>query len=196
MDTIRAVLPHLERTGGTLVVVGSAVDVLPLILMSPYVAAKSALSSFLDVLRAELRVKGSAVEVSEVRPGRVDSPFWRHATHPEDVTPPRLPPLTSYSADSVARAAVACAVRPGTMVTVGGSIVLLQVANKLARPLTERVLSLGARVGRAAASRDEAPNALWSASGDGSVKGGLGGRPLWAALRLAGSRPTGRVGDR
>jgi NAD(P)-dependent dehydrogenase (short-subunit alcohol dehydrogenase family) len=196
VDTIRAVLPHLERAGGTLVVVGSAVDVLPLILMGPYVAAKSALSSFLDVLRAELRAKGSDVTVSEVRPGPVDSPFWRHATHPEDVTPPRLPPLTSYSAESVARVVVACAVRPRTVVTVGGSILLLQVANKLARPLTERVLALGAMAGRATASTDEVANALWSASGDGTVKGGLAGRPsLWAALRLAGSRPHGLKHD-
>lgn len=131
-----------------------------------------------------------------MRPGPVDSPFWRHATHPEDVTPPRLPPLTSYSAESVARAVVACAVRPRTVVTVGGSILLLQVANKLARPLTERVLALGAMAGRATASTDEVANALWSTSGDGTVKGGLAGRPsLWAALRLAGSRPHGLKHD-
>ncbi len=191
VDTIRAALPHLEETGGTLVVVGSAVDVLPLILMGPYVAAKSALSSFLDVLRAELRAKHSSVTVSEVRPGPVDTPFWRHATHPADVTPPQLPPLTAYAAETVAQAVVACAVRPRRVVTVGGSILLLQAANKVARPVSERLLALAARVGRGAASGDDATNALWSASGDGTVDGGLSGRPsLWAAVRLAGSRPS------
>lgn len=86
--------------------------------------------------------------------------------------------------------------RPRRVVTVGGSIVLLQVANKLARPLTERVLALGAIFGRATASTDGATNGLWNASGDGAVKGGLAGRPsLWAALRLAGSRPDGLARD-
>ena len=190
VDTIRAALPHLERSRGRLVVVGSAVDTVSLTLLSPYVAAKRALEGFVESLRAELRSLDSPVTVSVVRPGAVDSPFWRHLTHPDGLTPPPLPPLVSYSAETVARAAVACAIEPRATVTIGGSTMLLEAANGLARPALERVLSLAARLGRGLAERDEVPNALWAPSGDGTVKGGIGGRPsLLAALRLRGSRP-------
>jgi NAD(P)-dependent dehydrogenase (short-subunit alcohol dehydrogenase family) len=184
VDTIRAVLPHLERSSGRLVVIGSAVDSVALSLLSPYVAAKSALDSFLESLRAELRGAGSEITVSVVRPGAVDSPFWRHLTHPADVTPPQIPPLTSYSPEAVARAAVACAIdrRPG--ITVGGSTLLLQAVNAVARPVTEAAMAAVARVGRPRATRDQAANALWEPSGDGTVDGGLSGRlSLYAALR-------------
>ena len=196
VDTIRAVLPALERSGGRLVVIGSAVDTIPLTLLSPYVAAKHALDGFLDALRGELRGSGSAISISAVRPGPVDSPFWRHLTHPDGATPPELPPLVSYTTESVARAVVACAIEPRRTVTVGGLTLVLQVATRLAKPLVERGLALGARFGRALASDDPAPDGLWEPSGDGELEGGLGGRPsLLTAVRLRNSLP-GRLPSR
>jgi NAD(P)-dependent dehydrogenase (short-subunit alcohol dehydrogenase family) len=64
INTIRAVLPQLERSHGRLVVVGSAVDAIPIVLLSPYVAAKQGLDGFLGSLRSELRASGSSVTVS------------------------------------------------------------------------------------------------------------------------------------
>src|SRR5687767_12574800 len=69
VDTIRAVLPHLERSAGTLVVLGSAADTVALPLMAPYVAAKHALDGFVSSLRAELRAQGSDLTLSVVSPG-------------------------------------------------------------------------------------------------------------------------------
>jgi short-subunit dehydrogenase len=185
VDTIRAVLPHLERTAGTLIVVGSAADTIALSLLSPYVAAKSGLDGFLESLRAELRATGSAVSLSVVRPGAVDSPFWRHLTHPDGLTPPEIPPLASYSPDSVARAIVACATRPRASVTVGGATLLLQAVNAVARPVTETAMAVIGRFARPRATADPAPDALWEPSGDGTADGGLKGRPsLYGALRL------------
>jgi short-subunit dehydrogenase len=184
VDTIRAVLPHLDRSGGRLMVIGSAVDTVALPLLSPYVAAKAALDAFLESLRHELRSRGSAVSLAVVRPGAVDSPFWRHLTHPAHVTPPEIPPFTAYTAETVARAAVACAIEPRRSLTVGGSTLLLQALNAVARPLTEAAMAAIARVARPRATADPAPNALWEPSGDGTVEGGLSGRPsLYAALR-------------
>ena len=190
VNTIRAALPHLEVARGRLVVVGSAVDTIPLGLLTPYVAAKSALDAFLHSLRAELRANESPVSVSVVRPGAVDSPFWRHLTHRSGLTPPPLPPLTAYTAESVARAAVELAVSPRRSLTVGGTTVALQVASLFARPVVERAFSLATRLGRAAAQPDSAPQALWEPSGDGTVEGGLGGRAsaLAAAQRLLSRR--------
>jgi NAD(P)-dependent dehydrogenase (short-subunit alcohol dehydrogenase family) len=190
VDTIRAVLPHLERTGGRLVVIGSVVDTVALTMLSPYVAAKSALDGFLRTLRAELRASRSAVGLSVIRPGPIDTPFWQHLTHPAGVSPPRLPPLVSYTPESVARATVACAIDPRPSLTIGGATLLLQAAGAVARPLTERALSLAARLGRALGGPDDAPSSLWEPSGDGSVDDGLGGRPsVVTSARLGRSRP-------
>jgi NAD(P)-dependent dehydrogenase (short-subunit alcohol dehydrogenase family) len=196
VDTIRAVLPHLERSAGRLVVIGSGADVVPLPLLSPYVAAKHALGGFLRVLDAELRATSSAVTVSEVRPGAVDTPFLRNLTHPDGVTPPLIPPLVSYRTEPVARAAVACAISPRRSITVGGAMLVLQLVNALARPLLDRGVTRIARYWLDRLTTDPAPNALWEPSGNGNLSGGQKGRPsVYAALRLARSRPgPGAVG--
>jgi NAD(P)-dependent dehydrogenase (short-subunit alcohol dehydrogenase family) len=192
VDTIRAVLPELERTAGRLVVVGSAVDEIELPLLSPYVAAKHGLHGFLNSLRADLRSSGSAVEVSEVRPGAVDTPFWLHLTHRGNLVPPAIPPLTTYTAEAVARAVVACAIAPRRSVTIGGSTRLLALAERHARPLMERALALAGRLARARAKPDDAPRGLWEPSGKGDLDGHLHGRPsLLAAMQLRGTRPRG-----
>ena len=194
VDTIRAVLPHLEQTGGRLVVIGSAADVIPLPLLSPYVAAKHALTGFVRVLAAELRATNSAVTVSTIRPGAVDTPFLRHLTQPDGLRPPLIPPLVSYTADSVARAAVACAIRPRPSVCIGGSTLLLQAVSSAARPLLDRGVQRIARYWLDHAKPERAPNALWEPSGDGSLSGGQKGRPsVYAALRLARFRPRAGV---
>jgi short-subunit dehydrogenase len=194
VDTIRAVLPELERTAGRLVVVGSAVDAIELPLLSPYVAAKHGLHGFLQSLRADLRSNGSQVKLSEVRPGAVDSPFWLHLTHRAGLVPPSIPPLTTYTAASVARAVVAAAIAPRRSITVGGSTLLLSLAERLARPLVERAFAHAGRFARARARHDDAPNGLWEPSGEGELGGHLHGRPsLLAALQLRGTRPRGGV---
>jgi NAD(P)-dependent dehydrogenase (short-subunit alcohol dehydrogenase family) len=194
VDTIRAVLPRLERGAGRLVVVGSVVDEVELPLLSPYVAAKHGLHGFLNSLRADLRSRGSRVSVAEVRPGAVDTPFWLHITHRARLVPPGIPPLTTYTAESVARAVVACAIAPRRSVTVGGSTLLLSFAERHARPLMERAFALAGRLARARAHSDEAAGGLWEPSGEGILDGHLHGRPsLLAALQLRGTRPRGGI---
>jgi NAD(P)-dependent dehydrogenase (short-subunit alcohol dehydrogenase family) len=191
VDTVRATLPALERSAGRLIVIGSSVDAIPVALLSPYVASKHALDGFLASLRAELRSSGSAVELTAIRPGPVDSPFWRHLTAPAD-RPPRLPPIATYSTDAVARAVVACAIEPRPAVTVGGATLAIQLASAVARPLVERLLAFGMRqwIGRTGAAGRPAAGNLWEPCSDGETTGGVGGRPsLLTAARLRGTRP-------
>lgn len=71
---ILAALIHLRsRHSGHIVIVASMDAKTPLSLDAPYVAAKSALSGFADVLRQELR--GSGIRVTVIYPGRVDTPM-------------------------------------------------------------------------------------------------------------------------
>jgi len=68
------VLPHmLQRRAGHIVAVTSVDGRKGLPRDAPYVAAKSALTGFMDVLRQELH--GTGVYASTILPGRVDTPM-------------------------------------------------------------------------------------------------------------------------
>ncbi|MBS1868351.1 MAG: SDR family NAD(P)-dependent oxidoreductase [Actinobacteria bacterium] len=83
-------------------------------------------------------------------------------------------------------------VRPGAVDTR-----LLGLAERYARPLTERALALAGRLARDRAHADATPHGLWEPSGEGELGGHLHGRPsLLAALQLRGTRPRGGVGPR
>jgi NADP-dependent 3-hydroxy acid dehydrogenase YdfG len=74
LHLVYAALPHfLQKHSGHLVAVSSIDGKKGLPLDAPYVASKSALTGFFDVLRQELR--GTGVRVLTVLPGRVDTPM-------------------------------------------------------------------------------------------------------------------------
>jgi short-subunit dehydrogenase len=74
LDILYEVLPHmLARRKGHLVAVTSVDAKKGLPLDAPYVAAKAALTGFMDVLRQELR--GTGVDATTILPGRVDTPM-------------------------------------------------------------------------------------------------------------------------
>ena len=66
VDTTRALLPELERSDGSLVLIGSIAARMPLPSLSAYSAAKQGLRGFAESLRAELSEQGSSVSVSLV----------------------------------------------------------------------------------------------------------------------------------
>ena len=183
VNLVRATLPHLEASGGSLVIVGSASDRIPLPLQSAYTASKAALSAFSEVLRAELKAAGSEVSLSLLRPGPVDTPFWSHVTNPDGLAPPR--PALVYSADTVSRAIVELAKRPRPSITVGGMMVAVQLAT-LVGPLARVALGVSTRLAiRASEHRPGVVKALWEPSGQGEpAESGSNRRSLWVDLRL------------
>jgi short-subunit dehydrogenase len=71
---IQAVLPFmLAQKSGSIAAVTSMDGKIGLPFDAPYVSAKFALTGFLEVLRQELH--GSGISVTNVLPGRVDTPF-------------------------------------------------------------------------------------------------------------------------
>lgn len=71
---ILAVLPVMQKQRAGHIVLVLTMDVkTPIVQDAPYVAAKSALSGFGEVLRQELY--GSGIHVTEVYPGRIDTPM-------------------------------------------------------------------------------------------------------------------------
>lgn len=183
VDTVRAGLPHLERSGGTLVATVSVAGKVPVPLLSPYVAAKHALRGFLGALRVELRHRRSKVRVCMVHPASIDTPYYRNATSATGRQPRPLRP--TYRPESVAQALVECAVRPRAELSVGSAAALLALTASLARPISDLALATYGVAGVKTEMRSREPGALWQASGEGQVRGGYGSRPtLWTAIRL------------
>jgi short-subunit dehydrogenase len=184
VNAIRAALPELERSRGTLIATVSIVARTPAPMQSPYSAAKHALRGFLGALRMELRAAGSGVDVCMVHPSPIDTPFWAHETSERSNSPKPL--RSTYSAEAVAATIVECAKRPRTEVTVGGSGALLNAAWTLARPLAELALRTYGIAGQADRRPAPSPGSLWEPSGEGEISGGYGGRPsVYTALRMA-----------
>jgi len=183
VNAIRSVMPHLERSGGSIVVTGSIMTKVPLPTFASYAAAKHALRGFVGSLRIELRGRKSPVTISMVNPGAIDTPLWGHVTSATGRLPRNPPDL--YSPEVIARALVAVAIRPRREITVGGEARIIELGWAFARPIAELVLTLVARFYSSSRVPAGAGGLVRVASGEGRAGGGLHGRPsLWAWLRL------------
>jgi len=184
VNTVRAGLPALERTGGAVVATGSLMSKLPLPTWTSYSASKWASRGFLHALRIELQSSGSKVTVSMVHPGSIDTPVYSDTPSALD-RGPRRPP-EGYHPSVIAEALVGMAKNPRAEITVGAeakALELLWTSSQQAGDLVMRAIyhyfMSGKRPGSDAA-------ALWAAAGKGVAGGDLIGRPsLTLPLRLA-----------
>jgi NAD(P)-dependent dehydrogenase (short-subunit alcohol dehydrogenase family)/uncharacterized protein YndB with AHSA1/START domain len=183
VDTIRAALPALERSGGAIVVVGSVAARMPLPTLSAYTAAKHGLAGFIDCLRLELDEAGSSVDVSLINPGAVDTPLWSHLESATGLLPPTPPGL--YSAQAIAAAVLEASRRPRPERTVGGFAALQVAAFSTVRRPTEAALKSLARLALSAGDRRAEAGALHRPGGAGEVSGGFGARRSLAGAATA-----------
>jgi NAD(P)-dependent dehydrogenase (short-subunit alcohol dehydrogenase family) len=163
INTARAAIGHLERTGGVLVATGSVAGKHPLPLMTPYTAAKHGVRGFMNALGLELRATGSRVRVAVVHPGPVDTPFWVHVT-PSGVMPPKIPPLLAYDPAKVART-IQHAIDKPSPERVSGAV--MRVMDVLPRAVRDLVLTQCVRYALRHPGDDPPGQAIWAASGDG-----------------------------
>ena len=181
VNAVRAGLPALERTAGTLLVTGSINALAPLPSFAAYASSKHALRGFVRTLRIELRTTGSKVRVGMVHPGAVDTPVWRSVTSATGRKP--LAPPEGYKASVIGDALVSMARAPRPEVVVGAEAKMFSWLWRIA-PLDQVILGLVHRyynLGRKPATGDP----LWEGTGDGSPDGPLLGRPsLWAPIRM------------
>jgi NAD(P)-dependent dehydrogenase (short-subunit alcohol dehydrogenase family)/uncharacterized protein YndB with AHSA1/START domain len=182
-NTIRATLPHLERSRGALVVVGSVGARLPLPALSAYTAAKHGVAGLLDALRVELAESRTPVSVSLVNPGPVDTPLWRHLESQTGLLP--LVPPTRYSAEAVAEGIVATIRRPRDELTVGAAASLQLLLWSRVRRVTGASLVVLDRLFESGEDRPaDGLDALREGRGAGETSGGFGGRPSLAMKAL------------
>lgn len=173
-NAIRSAMPHLERSSGAVVVVGSTASRLALPGLAAYTAAKHALAGLLWALRVELADAGSPVSVSLVNPGGVDTPLWGKLQSSTGLLPP--PPPDLYSPRSVAQAIVGVVRHPRPESVVGASARAQLAAATHLGAVGLRLLAILSRMAEAAGDRPAQDGALYEGRGAGRVDGGYGGR--------------------
>jgi NAD(P)-dependent dehydrogenase (short-subunit alcohol dehydrogenase family) len=172
VDLVRAALPALERSGGSIVAMGSLMSRQPLPQLASYAAAKHGLRGFLNTLRVELQARGSAVTVSQLHPGAVNTPVW--TAMPSAIGRlPRRPP-EGYDPAAVAKALVHLAEHPRAEMVFGAETRALDLLWNHARPLGDLLLVLVHhyfRSGRRPAT--DGLRALHEGIGDGGGRDGF-----------------------
>ncbi|HEX5984752.1 MAG TPA: SDR family NAD(P)-dependent oxidoreductase [Solirubrobacterales bacterium] len=184
VNTIRAALPHLERSRGAIVAVGSIAARMPLPGMSAYTTSKHGLVGFLDTVRIELEESGSSVTLSMVNPGAVDTPLWNNLESATGLLPPEPPHPAVYSPQSVAEAIVDVVRHPRDELTAGGVARAQILFYSYFGELAKRAMRALARLEHTAGDRPAGEGALSGGKGAGQTEGGFGGRPSVAVKAL------------
>lgn len=137
VNTTHVALPHLGRSAGRLIVVGSIAGRIPTPWLAAYTAAKHGVRGLVRTLAVELRAQGSAVSVALVAPGPVDTPFWRRARSVDGRLPPRI--YGAYRPEDVAAEVVRAFGSARTERTVGGLMAATALLDALAPNVMVRV---------------------------------------------------------
>jgi NAD(P)-dependent dehydrogenase (short-subunit alcohol dehydrogenase family) len=179
----RAALPHLERSAGALICVGSALSDRGVPLQGAYCASKHALKGWLDSLRVELKKDGSPVRVTLVKPSSIDTPLFNKARTLMGVMPQPIPPI--YEPELAAAAILRALERDERDVFVGGGGKMFSVIERIA----PKILDIHQRYrGFDSQKTDwpkspDAPNNLYGPmASDGGVRGDFSN---WAKGRSA-----------
>jgi NAD(P)-dependent dehydrogenase (short-subunit alcohol dehydrogenase family)/uncharacterized protein YndB with AHSA1/START domain len=182
--TIREALPHLERSRGAVVAVGSIAARMPLPGMAAYTTSKHGLVGFLDTVRIELEESGSSVTLSLVNPGAVDTPLWSNLESSTGLLPPEPPHPAVYSPESVAEAVLSTIRHPRDELTAGGVARAQVLFYSLFGGAGKRAMQALARLEHTAGDRPAGEGGLAGGKGAGETEGGFGGRPSVAVKAL------------
>lgn len=136
---VMAALPYLKQEGrGSIIIVSSVNARIPLPYQSAYVAAKHGLDGMIDSLRIELKHDGIPINLTNILPATIDTPFFDKARTKLGVKPGMMPPV--YSARSVANAILYAAEHPVREISVGGASLTYQSLHRLSHRLLDGLI--------------------------------------------------------
>ncbi len=173
----KAALPHLKRSRGALVCIGSVESDRALPYQSAYAASKHAVKGFVDALRVELEHEGAGVRVALIKPSSIDTPLFDKAKTQIGVVPQGMPPV--YAPELVADAILHAAQHDAREIYVGTAGKLLSWTEKLSPRLNDvQQRRAGFRMQETDEPRSaDAPNNLYAPlAEDGGERGRLGDR--------------------
>jgi NAD(P)-dependent dehydrogenase (short-subunit alcohol dehydrogenase family) len=174
---MKAALPHLTSSGGSIINVSSALAERSVPLQAAYCAAKHGIVAFGEALRLELKAEKSPVQIIDVLPSSINTPLFRHARSKMGVKP--KPVGRIYEPSVVAEAIVAAAFHPVRRVYAGFVGRMLDVSQRVSPRLTDWYLSGpgDAIAGQRTDVPDEGVDNLFTPStGRGSSTGDFGER--------------------
>lgn len=170
-------IPHLERSGGALINVGSILSETGYPLQGHYTASKHAVKGFTDSLRMELENENAPVVVTLIEPAAIDTPYPLHAKNYLDREPKHAPPV--YDPELVARAILECAEHPHRTVRVGGGAEIFSTTERLAPRLGDKFKEATAFTGQHSDRPPRDDDTLHAPRpGDGRVRGNYPGRVM------------------
>jgi NAD(P)-dependent dehydrogenase (short-subunit alcohol dehydrogenase family) len=178
VNVIRAALPELRATQGTLIAVSSMMARLPLPAFSSYTASKHALRGLINTLAVEEREQGTGVKFAMIEPGPLDTPIYSRATSATGHSPAKL--FDAYHPDEIAKAIERALDRPRREHVVGGESKLMTALYETVRPAGELALVFVDRWYRIGGEPAEGRGSLYE------------GNP---AARLGDGHPARRSGD-
>ncbi len=170
-------IPHLERSGGALINVGSILSETGYPLQGHYTASKHAVKGFTDSLRMELENEKAPISVTLIEPAAIDTPYPLHAKNYLDREPKHAPPV--YDPELVARAILECAEHSHRTVRVGGGAELFSTTERLAPRLGDKFKEATAFKGQHSDRPPRDDDILHAPRpGDGRVRGNYPGRVM------------------
>jgi short-subunit dehydrogenase len=132
---MKAALPYVRETDGTIVNVSSYLARRAVGLQAPYCAAAHGVAAFSEALRLELRHNQVPVHIVEVLPSPTNTPLFEHARSKIGVLPRPIPFI--YQPQVVADAIVAVARKPVRQVYVGSAARMLETAQRVSPSLVD-----------------------------------------------------------
>ena len=115
----KAALPYLKESEGSLIMITSVEAVQAIPFHSAYAASKHGLRAMTEVIRMELEAEGAAVNVANIMPSSINTPFFDVAKTKLGVKPRGVPPV--YEPAVVARAILYAATHPTRDIAAGGA---------------------------------------------------------------------------
>jgi NAD(P)-dependent dehydrogenase (short-subunit alcohol dehydrogenase family) len=134
-----AALPYLKQTGqGSLIHVTSLEARRAMPFQSAYGASKHGVEGFLEALRLELKHAGYSINVANILPAVINTPFYNKGKTKLGVKPTGVPPY--YSPSLVSEAILHAAEHPTRDYIVGDIGRLLDLMQRLSPPLVDAML--------------------------------------------------------
>ena len=150
-----AALPHLRHEErGSLIHVSSVEAKRALPFHSSYAAAKHGIDGFVEALRMELKHEHVPINVAQILPSSINTPFFDKARTRLGVKPMGLPPL--YQPGIVADAILYAAEHPVRDLVVGGAGKMIVASQRLSPRLVDALLG---RIGFTMQQTDEPKSA-------------------------------------
>lgn len=121
---LKVAIAAMRQSGGVIVCVGSVVAERAVPLQSAYSASTFAVKGLIESVRAEILHHQLPIQLCQVEPASIDTPFLQHAKSHLAVQPKPLGWV--YDPEVVSRAVIRCIEKPQRDVVVGGQGALLK----------------------------------------------------------------------